>query len=90
MSAAGTAAGVGVERIGDGKQLAIEFLMNALRLPDGVPLSTFEERTGVSVAAIEKDVQAARKRGWLAAEDHVLRPTPAGLEMLNPLLALFC
>ena len=90
MSAAGTAAGVGIERIGDGKQLAIEFLMNALRLPDGVPLSTFEERTGVSVAAIEKDMQTARKRGWLAAEDHVLRPTPAGLEMLNPLLALFC
>ncbi len=90
MGAAGTADGVTVERIGDGKQLAIEFLMNALRLPDGVPLRSFEERTGVAGSAIGRDSQAARSRGWLAAEHDVLRPTPAGLEMLNPLLALFC
>jgi oxygen-independent coproporphyrinogen-3 oxidase len=90
MSAAGTAGAVSVERIVDGRQLALEFLMNALRLPDGVPQTLFEERAGLPIAAIEAGVRDALARGWLVADPAVLRPTTAGLEMLNPLLALFC
>jgi oxygen-independent coproporphyrinogen-3 oxidase len=90
MRAAGTAGAVSVERIRDGKQLAVEFLMNALRLPAGVPQTLFAERAGVPVAAIEPGVRDALARGWLAADPGVLRPTAAGLQMLNPLLALFC
>jgi putative oxygen-independent coproporphyrinogen III oxidase len=90
MSSAGTAGAVSVERILDGKQLALEFLMNALRLPDGVSRTLFEERAGVPVAAIEPGLRDALARGWLATDPGVLRPTAAGLQMLNPLLALFC
>ena len=89
-SAAGTTRAVAVERIDDPSQVAVEFLMNALRLPDGVPLALFEERAGQPVAAIEEPLHDARVRGWLAGEPDMLRPTAAGLEMLNRLLGLFC
>jgi oxygen-independent coproporphyrinogen-3 oxidase len=81
---------VSVERIDDAAQVAVEFLMNALRLPEGVPLALFEERAGQRADAIAEPLQEARRRGWLGAEPGTLRPTASGLEMLNPLLGLFC
>jgi len=90
QSAAGTAAAVVVERIDDAGQIAVEFLMNALRLPDGVPVALFEERAGQAVGAIEDGLHAARTHGWLADDPGVLRPTASGLEVLNRLLGLFC
>jgi oxygen-independent coproporphyrinogen-3 oxidase len=89
-SAAGTARAVTVERIDDPAQVAVEFMMNALRLPDGVPLALFEERAGQPVGAIREALDEARVRGWLADEPAMLRPTAAGLEVLNRLLGLFC
>jgi len=89
-SAAGTASAVAVERIDDPAQVALEFLMNALRLPDGVPLELFEQRAGQPVGAIEGALCEARARRWLADEPAMLRPTASGLEMLNRLLGLFC
>jgi oxygen-independent coproporphyrinogen-3 oxidase len=88
--AAGTARAVAAERIDDPAQVAVEFMMNALRLPDGVPLGLFEERAGQPVSTIEAPLREARARGWLADEPGVLRPTAPGLEVLNRLLALFC
>jgi putative oxygen-independent coproporphyrinogen III oxidase len=89
-AAAGTSEAVSVERIDDGGQLAVEFLMNALRLPDGVPLQLFEERTGQPAESIEPGRREAIDRGWLTPARDVLEPTAAGLQMLNRLLALFC
>jgi oxygen-independent coproporphyrinogen-3 oxidase len=89
-SAAGTARAVTAERIDDPAQVAMEFMMNALRLPDGVPLALFEERAGQPVGAIEEPLHEARVRGWLADEPGVLRPTARGLDVLNRLLGLFC
>jgi oxygen-independent coproporphyrinogen-3 oxidase len=82
-SAAGTPRAVAVERIDDARQIAVEFLMNALRLPDGVPLALFEQRAGLALAAIERPLREARARGWLAEEPGLLRPSAAGLEVLN-------
>jgi putative oxygen-independent coproporphyrinogen III oxidase len=90
VSAAGTARAVAVERIDDPKQVAVEFMMNALRLPEGVPLALFEETAGQPVGAIEEPLLAARAHGWIADEPGMLRPTASGLEVLNRLLALFC
>jgi len=90
MATVGTPSSVTVERIDDRAQLSVEFLMNVLRLPDGVPAELFEQRAGRPIAAIEKVLRDARARGWLVAERDTLRATAAGLQMLNPLLALFC
>jgi putative oxygen-independent coproporphyrinogen III oxidase len=66
-----------------------EFMMNALRLTDGVPLTLFPERTGLPLCAIEKSALAARQEGLLEIANDRLRPTAQGRRFLNRLLALF-
>jgi coproporphyrinogen III oxidase-like Fe-S oxidoreductase len=67
----------------------VEFLMNALRLPDGVESAWLPQRTGVSLADIALPLAEARKRGWIEPASPALRATSAGLERLNSVLALF-
>ncbi|GAB1394423.1 radical SAM family heme chaperone HemW [Rhodocyclaceae bacterium] len=66
-----------------------EFMMNALRLTDGVPLAWFAERTGLPLAIIEKSALAGRQEGLLKVVDQRLRPTAQGRRFLNRLITLF-
>jgi putative oxygen-independent coproporphyrinogen III oxidase len=77
------------ERVALPKQAAIEFLMNALRLLDGTPVTAFVARAGQPVEAIAVARDAAVKRSWLAADPSTLRATPTGIERLNRVLELF-
>jgi oxygen-independent coproporphyrinogen-3 oxidase len=86
---AGTAAAASEERVTTRAQAALEYLMNALRLPEGAPVEAFEARAGQPVAAIAAARAAATARGWLASEPGRLRATPEGIEQLNRLLELF-
>jgi oxygen-independent coproporphyrinogen-3 oxidase len=86
---AGSHAAVTVERIETPRQIVLEYMMGALRLVDGVPLAAFEERTGQPKDCIEAAVGEAGRRGWLTATGGRLKPTSAGLQFLNALLALF-
>jgi oxygen-independent coproporphyrinogen-3 oxidase len=86
---AGNAAATSDERVATRGQAALEFLMNALRLLDGVSVEMFESRAGQPLAAIGAARAAAIERGWLSAEPDRLRATPAGAEKLNKLLELF-
>jgi oxygen-independent coproporphyrinogen-3 oxidase len=86
---AGSAEATSEERVASRAQAALELLMNALRLLDGMPVETFVARAGQPAAAIEAARAAAVARGWLGAEPDRLRATPAGLEKLNRLLELF-
>ena len=69
--------------------LPFEFMMNALRLTDGVPATLFAERTGISLAQIEPVLAKARQKGLLDHAPNVLRPTELGRRFLNDLLELF-
>lgn len=69
--------------------LPFEFMLNAMRLVDGVPIRRFEERTGVPLHRIEPALSAAGKRGLLEIDAFRMRPTPLGLRFLNDLQALF-
>ena len=89
LQRAGTAGATSEDRIAGRAQAALEFLMNALRVLDGAPVETFEARAGQSAAAIGAARAAAVAHGWLAPDLDRLRATPAGLERLNRLLALF-
>ena len=71
------------------EQLAFEFMLNALRLDDGVPIATFEQRTGLSRNDIAAPLAEAREHGWLEADPSALRPTESGRRFLNDLIALF-
>ena len=70
-------------------ELPFEFMLNALRLKDGVPLNAFSERTGMPLSAIEKSMQAARDKGLLAHDMSHIRPTEKGFDFLSDLQSLF-
>jgi oxygen-independent coproporphyrinogen-3 oxidase len=89
LARAGTDAAGEVEQVADPAALSIEFLMNALRLPDGVARALFTERTGLVLEPLEAPIAEATRRGWLVPDAGRLAPTPAGLESLNAMLRLF-
>jgi oxygen-independent coproporphyrinogen-3 oxidase len=69
--------------------LPFEFMMNALRLNDGVPAALFGERTGLSLVVCAAALELARGRGLLERDALRLKPTQRGQHFLNDLLALF-
>jgi putative oxygen-independent coproporphyrinogen III oxidase len=86
---AGTAAAVSVQRLAVLQEIGVEFLLNVLRLVDGVPEQWFVDRTGQPLEAIAAARRAAIDRGWLADEPGRLRATADGFTVLNRLLELF-
>ena len=71
------------------KDLALEFMMNALRLTEGFPVQLFSERTGLPIAAIEEPLMLAEERGLLIWDINRIAPTEKGQLFLNNLLELF-
>ena len=71
------------------KELPFEFMMNALRLTDGVELRMFEERTGLPLHAIARELKEAEKKGLIERDHLRLRPTLKGQRFLNDLLQIF-
>ena len=71
------------------RELPFEFMLNALRLTQGVPASLFAERTGLPLSSASQPIAEAVKRGLLDADPGVLRPTAHGRRFLNDLQALF-
>ena len=71
------------------EELAMEFMMNGLRLREGLPASYFSERTGLSVSTIEKQVKKLQSQGLLEVDNQQFRATPLGYQFLNSLLQGF-
>ena len=69
--------------------LPFEFMLNALRLKEGVPLAYFRERTGLPLSAVEPALQEAEQKGLIERELGRIRATQRGFDFLNDLLALF-
>ena len=69
--------------------LLMEFMLNALRLNEGVPATWFEQRTGLALAAIAQRLALARSQGLIKEEADIICPTPTGRQYLNDLLLLF-
>lgn len=70
-------------------ELPFEFLINALRLTEGVPAKLFTERTGLPLAALAEGRHSAETKGLLQAETARLVTTERGQLFLNDLLQLF-
>jgi putative oxygen-independent coproporphyrinogen III oxidase len=89
-----------MEQVADGRPLqeevlvsrtdvGFEFMLNALRLADGVPAALFAERTGYPLSLVARGLEAATRKGLLEADPAVVRPTALGRRFLNDLMALF-
>ncbi len=89
LAAAGTPARIGGDAPIDQTDLPVEFLMNALRLVEGVPAELFTGRTGLPLTVLEPGLGRARERGLMAMNGDRLRPTEPGLRFLNDLLREF-
>ena len=69
--------------------LPFEFLMNALRLTEGVNSSLFSQRTGLPLQALHDGLTEARQRGLLDKNAGRLAATAQGQLFLNDLLQIF-
>lgn len=69
--------------------LALEFLMNALRLTDGFTPALFEARTGLAFAHVASGLQEAGALGLLRLDDSRVRATERGFRFLNEILVRF-
>lgn len=69
--------------------LPLEFMMNALRLIDGISLARFTQTTSLPVDTIRPQLEAGRDRGLLSICNGYIRPTSRGFDFLNELLLLF-
>lgn len=70
-------------------ELPFEFMLNALRLVQGVPATLFEERTSLSLLAVAPIIRKAVERGLLESDPMTIRPTERGQAFLNDLQAMF-
>lgn len=73
----------------DEKNRIFEFMLNALRLTNGVKNELFVERTGIAIEKIQPLIDKGRAKQLLTSEDGFLKPTPLGKLFLNDLVELF-
>ena len=69
--------------------VGFEFMLNALRLAEGVPATLFAERTGFPLAIVQKELGVAEGRGLIERDPATIRPTALGRRFLNDLQQLF-
>ncbi|WP_068824934.1 radical SAM family heme chaperone HemW [Pseudomonas sp. BMS12] len=77
------------ERMLDAEELPFEFLMNVLRLSDGVAAELFTQRTGQPLASLDAARREAETRGLLVRDPARLVATREGQLFLNDLLQHF-
>lgn len=69
--------------------LIFEFMLNALRLTRGVPVSLFTERTGIPLQRIEPILITAKQRGLMLDDPVRICPSERGKKFLNNLTGMF-
>ena len=71
------------------RDIAFEFMMNALRLNGGFDEALFQERTSLPLLVIRRELEEAEKRGLLVRDGRRIAPTEMGRRFLNDLLQIF-
>lgn len=71
------------------RDVGFEFMLNALRLNEGVPVALFQERAGFPLTLVELGLQQAEAKGLLTRDHHRIAPTELGRCFLNDLQQLF-
>jgi oxygen-independent coproporphyrinogen-3 oxidase len=67
----------------------VEFMMNALRLREGVESELFQATTGLKLEVTAQMIDEACRRGLLCEEASRLCATPVGFRFLSDLLTIF-
>ncbi|MFY0678160.1 MAG: radical SAM family heme chaperone HemW [Neptuniibacter sp.] len=78
----------GCEAIAE-NELGFEFMLNVLRLSEGVPCELFTDRTGLALEQVQSEIAEARRRKLLVDNAEIIKPTTQGRLFLNDLLGIF-
>ena len=70
-------------------ELPFEFMLNAMRLKDGVDLSRYSERTGLPLNTLEPGLQTALERSLAEKDGERVFPSARGFDLLSDLQSLF-
>jgi putative oxygen-independent coproporphyrinogen III oxidase len=70
-------------------EMGFEFMLNTLRLHEGFEPNLFAERTGLSINAIDTQLNAAEAKGLLYRDYKLIKPTELGQRFLNDLQQMF-
>jgi putative oxygen-independent coproporphyrinogen III oxidase len=76
-------------RIVSAAELPVEFMLNGLRLKEGISIDQFEARTFLNIREIETALKKAQEKELLIIQDNQIIPTELGARFLNDLTALF-
>lgn len=71
------------------KELPFEFMLNGLRLTEGVPESWFVERCGRPLSDLQKPLKQALEKGLIETQPGQFKPTELGFRFLNDLQEIF-
>ena len=71
------------------EEVGFEFMLNALRLSEGVHASLFAERTGFPLTLVQRELDQAERRGLIERDHLQIKSTALGRRFLNDLQALF-
>lgn len=71
------------------KELPLEFMLNALRLYETIPLALFQKRTGLKPEIMREELNKAGSLKLLTLTKHTIRTTKKGKRYLNDLLTCF-
>ena len=89
LASNGEPARIGGDNVVGGRELPFEYMLNALRLIDGVPITDFTARTGLSLDSIAAPLAEGRRRGWLRDDPQRLHTSVLGQRFLNDVIASF-
>ena len=89
MSRVSAGAGIQTEHEVGARDMPSEFMMNALRLTEGFPLTLYEERAGMPLVTVLKGLDEAERRGLIVRDHQHVAPTELGRRFLNDLLQIF-
>ncbi|MDQ8048322.1 radical SAM family heme chaperone HemW [Luteibacter sp.] len=89
LASAGQPARIGGDGYVGADDLPFEYMLNALRLIDGVPMADFTQRTGLPPETIAQGLSLCLRRGWLVDDPSVLRTTALGQRFLNDVIEAF-
>ncbi|VVE01307.1 radical SAM family heme chaperone HemW [Pandoraea terrigena] len=89
MEAAAAGNAVQEEHEVEARDLPFEFMLNALRLTEGVKSELFADRTGLPMARLAKALAAGVEKGLLVDDPQRIAPTELGQRFLNDLQGMF-
>ncbi len=71
------------------EETGLEFMMNALRLREGVSKTLFQRHTGLPLTAVSRQIERAKEQGLIRDDIDYLCTTELGFAHLNSLLDMF-